>query len=162
MVKAANGLKMKKIKYQQHNKPFCFVYSFASTLFHIGRTIDAKKLANIADNFSGLPMIDQLKELCNYVRHNIKGIDCLSKKVILKNASIESFLLYCEQDSVLTIVIPEGNDGSVSHAFAVYDKIIFDSTQEYPLKCCKEMLDWICGKDGCKKIFMSQSFVLKK
>ena len=161
MSKTSNGSMMKKIKYQQHNKPFCFVYSFASALYHIGCAFVANKLANIANHFAGLPMVDQLKGLCNYARQNIKGIHCLPKKLNLKNATIESFLEHCEQDTVLTIVIPEGNDGSISHAFAVYDKLIFDSTQEYPLKCCKETVNWICGKDGCKKIFMSQSFVLK-
>ena len=95
-----------------------FIFICISSL-SIGCAFVAKKLANIADNFAGLPMVDQLKGLCNYARQNIKGIHCLPKKLNLKNPTIESFLTHCKHNTFLTIVIPEGNDGSISHAFAV-------------------------------------------
>ena len=57
-----------------------------------------------------------------------------------------------------TLVIPFGNDGSTGHAICVVDDLIFDSTQENALKLCRESLDWICGKYGCKDIYYANRF----
>ena len=50
-----------------------------------------------------------------------------------------------------TVVIPHGNDGSNNHAVVVIEDRIFDSTQAYALKLCRESLDWICGEKGMAK-----------
>ena len=57
-----------------------------------------------------------------------------------------------------TLVIPFRNDGSTGHAICVVDDLIFDSTQENALKLCRESLDWICGKHGCKDIYYAIRF----
>ena len=57
-----------------------------------------------------------------------------------------------------TLVIPSGNDGSTGHAVCVVDDLIFDSTQENALKLCRESLDWICWKHGCKDIYYANRF----
>ena len=67
-----------------------------------------------------------------------------------ENATKEDFML----------VIPEGKDGSINHAFTVADGYIFDSTQEYPMKLLVESINFICGNCGCEKIFKTRSFSL--
>ena len=57
-----------------------------------------------------------------------------------------------------TMVIPMGGDKSVGHAVCVVDDLIFDSTQKFALKLCKDSLDWICGEDGCKEIYSAIRF----
>ena len=57
-----------------------------------------------------------------------------------------------------TLVIPSGNDGSTGHAVCVVDDLIFDSTQENALKLCRESLDWICGRYGCKELYVAIRF----
>ena len=57
-----------------------------------------------------------------------------------------------------TLVVPTGNDGSTGHAVCVVDDLIFDSTQENALKLCRESLDWVCGRYGCKELYIAMRF----
>jgi pyrimidine operon attenuation protein/uracil phosphoribosyltransferase len=57
-----------------------------------------------------------------------------------------------------TVVIPHGNDGSNNHAIVVVDDIIFDTTQVYALRLCRESLDWICGEKGMASIDIAIRF----
>ena len=57
-----------------------------------------------------------------------------------------------------TLVVPIRNDGSTGHAISVVDDLIFDSTQENALKLCRESLDWVCGKYGCKELYIAIRF----
>jgi hypothetical protein len=57
-----------------------------------------------------------------------------------------------------TLVIPIGKDGSNNHAVVVIDDLIFDSTQEFALKLCRESLDWICGEGGIASINIAIRF----
>jgi hypothetical protein len=61
--------------------------------------------------------------------------------------------------SILTLVIPCGNDGSVSHNVVVMDDIIFsNATQSNAMKLCRESLDWIYGKCSIGGIKMAVYF----
>jgi hypothetical protein len=57
-----------------------------------------------------------------------------------------------------TLVIPLGCDGSVGHAVAVVDDLIFDSTQTKAMRLTKGSLDWICGKTGIQGIMEAIRF----
>ena len=57
-----------------------------------------------------------------------------------------------------TLVVPIGNDGSTGHAISIVDDLIFDSTKENALKLCRESLDWICGRYGCKELYIAMRF----
>ena len=54
-----------------------------------------------------------------------------------------------------TVVIPQGADGAISHAICVIDDLIFDTTQEYALKCTRNSLSWICncGSQGFEDVY---------
>ena len=58
-----------------------------------------------------------------------------------------------------TLVVPIGNDGSTGHAISVVDDFIFDSTQENVLILSRESLDWICGRKGCKELYVAMRFI---
>ena len=47
-----------------------------------------------------------------------------------------------------TIVVPLGNNGSISHAITVVDDLVFDSTQKYALTLSHKYFHWICGGLG--------------
>ena len=51
-----------------------------------------------------------------------------------------------------------GKDAGVNHAVCVVDDLIFDSTQHFALKLCRESFDWICGDGGCEGIYFAIHF----
>ena len=61
----------------------------------------------------------------------------------------------------LMMVIPQGNDGSISHAINITDGMIFDSTQKFPLIMSKLSFDFVCGECGCYQIYMTKVSLLK-
>ena len=87
--------------------------------------------------------------------------DCMAFNLRTKNKKIKHLSI---QDLIEiktrfpTLVIPYGKDGSNNHSFVVVDNLIFDSTQAYAMKLCRESLDWICGNDGIASIKVALHF----
>jgi hypothetical protein len=50
--------------------------------------------------------------------------------------------------SLLGVEVFVLQDRSTNHAIVVMDDLIFDFTQAYAIKLCRESLDWICGDLG--------------
>ena len=71
-----------------------------------------------------------------------------------KTKNITLSKLCQEVDSLPKLVIPQGKDGSINHAVAVVDDLIFDSTQSHAMKLKKESFDWICGSHGVQDLFI--------
>ena len=57
-----------------------------------------------------------------------------------------------------TVVVPYGKDGSNNHTIVVINDLIFDSTQAFAMKLCRESLDWICGDMGFDVIDVALRF----
>ena len=55
-------------------------------------------------------------------------------------------------------MIPQGKDGSINHAVAVVEDLIFDSTQSHAMKLKKESFDWIFGSCGVSQ--QNEDFVI--
>jgi hypothetical protein len=79
-----------------------------------------------------------------------------AKKRSIKKLSIQELL--DNGTRFPTVVVPYGRDGSSNHSFVVVDDLIFDSTQAFALKLCRQSLDWICGKDGIGSISVAMRF----
>jgi hypothetical protein len=60
----------------------------------------------------------------------------------------------------LTLVSPEGVDGSADHAVCVVDDIVFDARLSHALKLCDETLMWVCGPKGVSELGTVHRFCL--
>ena len=78
------------------------------------------------------------------------------KKNRIKKLSIEE--LINKKTRFPTVVVPLGKDGSNNHAIVVINDLIFDSTQAFAMKLCRESLDWICGDMGIDVIDVALRF----
>ena len=156
------------IQYQQGEKPLCFGKSLASALYYIDLKEAAGNINSIASHFSNLALDEACKDLQKYMKEHVPIVGIGQpyndnkwrsksghRKKNVKKITIEDLLKI--KIIYPNLVIPSGNDGSTGHAVCVVDDLIFDSTQENVLKLCRESLDWICGKKGCKDIYMLQS-----
>ena len=73
---------------------------------------------------------------------------------------VQEFIKFAGSQDLM-MVIPQGNDGSISHAVTITDGMIFDSTQKFPLTMSKLSFDFVCGECGCHQIYMTKSFFIK-
>jgi hypothetical protein len=163
--KAPENLLVRKvaIRYQQFDQNYCLLMGVASCLDYCGEEEAAVKLKDKAWQFENLTRdlaIRKLKEAM------LKFVPCIgdctlfnvrnAKKRTIKKLTIED--LISTKTRFPTVIIPLGNDGSYNHAVVVIDDIIFDSTQEFALKLCRESLDWICGEKGIASIYIGLRF----
>ena len=151
------------IRYQQFDRNLCLLMGVASCLHYCGLKEVAVTLSNEAMQFANLSRdlgITKLKETM------LKVVPCIgdctifnvrnAKKRTIKKLSIED--LITEKTRFPTIIIPLAKDGSINHAVVVIDDIIFDSTQAFALKLCRESLDWVCGEKGIASIHIGLRF----
>ena len=151
------------IRYQQFDRDQCLLMGVASCLYYCGEKEAAVTLSNEALQFENLTSDLAIKKLKGTMLKFVPCIgDCTvfnvrnAKKRAIKRLSIEE--LIATKTRFPTVIIPLGNDGSKNHAVVVIDDIIFDSTQEFALRLCRESLDWICGDKGIASIYIGLRF----
>jgi hypothetical protein len=151
-----------KVKYQQGDWNQCLFKATASALHYCGQTDAASYLSNVAPSVQYLPREQAILSLRDHmIKHvpEIGGVAAFNqhqKRRKTNRLTIDGLIE--SKTRFLTLVIPRANDGSASHAVVVVDDIIFDATQIWAIKLCKEGLDWICGECGMGDIEMALRF----
>ena len=82
------------------------------------------------------------------------------RKVNFDDMELKDFINKGEKEELI-LVIPQGNNGSINHAFTVCDGLIYSSTQQYPMVLLEESIHFICRNCGCKKYIKTGDFILK-
>ena len=148
--------------HQQHDNPYCLVYSLASALFYCGFDWQAAALTTKAEKISTMSFDDGLKEIREFMKEIVSliGIPTIFGKRTNSRGRRRQVI---EWDYVLnnvtpypTLVIPVLPDGSTSHAFCVVDDLIFDSSTQYALKLQWESVSWIFHGSPCRIYQMYQ------
>ena len=164
---APESLLVKEIfmKYPQHDLDHCLTKGMASCLFYCGERDVAQTLSRLGRQFVHLTKHVAIQ----YLRTKMKEmLPCIGDVLILTGKAkpkkkgdktgISIQQLIDDKTRFPTLVIPYGKDGSNNHAIVIVDDLIFDSTQLYPLKLCRESLDWICGVEGMAYIDVAIRF----
>ena len=94
-----------------------------------------------------------------YAKYNVRR---KSQRTVKWDGMTLSDLLKDDDHFLPRIVLLKGNDGSMNHAVTVVDDLIFDSTQKFALKKCKESFDWCCGDEGCGGVGPVMQFNCRK
>jgi hypothetical protein len=135
----------------------------ASALYYCGEEEASSHFEQMGGQFENLGKKSGLEKLKEMMREFVPCIGAgevfnikLGRKNTTRKLTIEDLIE--NRTRYPTIVIPYGKDGSGNHAFAVIDDLIFDSTQVFALKLCRESLDWICGPLGMAKIAVAFRF----
>ncbi len=151
------------IRYQQLDRDHCLLLGVASCLDYCGETEAAVKFSHQATQCENLTRDLAIKKLKDAMLQFLPCIgDCTifnvrnAKKRTIKKLSIED--LITRKTRFPTVILLLGNDGAYNHAVVVIDDIVFDSTQEFALKLCRESLDWICGDKGMASIYIGLRF----
>ena len=151
------------IQYQQGKNNYCLTYSMASALYYCGKKKESNLFSKFAEDIRKLDRHNQLQLFQDKMREIVPSIGTY-KKLNVRNAKNKKNLIsldqLCEEKSEFPmLVLPEGKDGSLSHAFCVVDDLIFDSTQTHALKLEKESIEWICSiNDGFERISEAYHF----
>lgn len=135
--------------YQQHNNPFCLVFSLASALFYCGFMERSSVLAHQAEIFCTMHFDEAMSRLKAFMldlvppigRPTLYGRRSIRQLQIVRPISWEE--IFEDLTPYPTIVIAVLPDGTISHAFCVVDDLIFDSMTPYALKLQKESVQWI-------------------
>jgi primase-polymerase (primpol)-like protein len=159
LAKTTKTGRQRKIRYPQGETEHCFMNSFASALHYLGKFEESRIVANKAKSISSMGLVDQLKHLVDMVTKKMPGISNKSKGCNLKDSSMVE-LLEAGRKEDLMIVVPKGNALATTHAVAICDGLIFDSTQEFPLELTEDSLNFVCGSTGFEKTYMSRSFTV--
>ncbi len=151
------------IRYQQLDRNHCLLLGVASCLDYCGETEAGVKFSHQAMQCENLTRDLAIKKLKDAMLQFLPCIgDCTifnvrnAKKRTIKKLSIED--LITRKTRFPTVILLLGNDGAYNHAVVVIDDIVFDSTQEFALKLCRESLDWICGDKGMASIYIGLRF----
>jgi hypothetical protein len=147
------------LKYPQHDLDHCLSKGMASCLFYCGEKEAAQKLSRVGSQFLHLTKpvaVAKLRDWMTLEVPSIGGCEILSRNAKAKKNDNKTGITITDlvetKTCFPTLVIPIGKDGSNNHAVVVIDDLIFDSTQEFALKLCRESLDWICGEGGIASI----------
>ena len=74
------------------------------------------------------------------------------KRTSKHRLDVESLTMGHDNAKDLHAVAPIGSDGSKSHAVAVVNGMIFDSSTTHAMLLCRNALDWCCNSvGGCVK-----------
>ena len=151
-----------KVRFQQRDQDHCFTKGMASCLSYCGQTEAAQIISQLGIRFVHMPKQTAIAEFKTTMEEKVPCIgtcevfnvkNSRGKKKVL---SVEDLIQ--NKTRFPTLVIPYGNDGSNNHAIVVIDDLIFDSTQPYAMKLCRESLDWICGEGGVASINIAMRF----
>ena len=153
------------LKYPQNDSDYCLTKGMASCLFYCGEKVAAEELSRLGSQFVYMTKpvaVEKLRERMKVLLPCIGDCEILSKNAKRKKNGNKKGMSITDlietKTSFPTLVIPHGEDGSNNHAIVVIDDLIFDSTQTYALKLCRESLDWICGPGGMASIDVAIRF----
>ena len=153
--------------YQQHNRPFCLIYSFASALFYCGFKKQAQNLAQQALAFASKDFDTQIEDLLSLLVNLVPWIagptlyGVRTNRHDRKKRFMTWEKLFSEFTIYPTIVIPILPNGACTHAFCIVDDLIFDSITSHALQLREESVKWIFnGSDS--KIYKAYKFETKK
>ena len=144
-------------EYQQNDNDYCLGYAVASAIKYMGYPEEAQWIVNEAPEWVEKPAREAIKLCATFIRENIPEMGnyrpynkARTKGAIFKMTVTE--FIARKDWKTLKIVRPVAEDGSMDHAIAVVDDIIFDARVNYALKLCEESLHIICGKGGMREI----------
>ena len=136
--------------YQQHNKPYCIIYSFASAVRYCGFNDPATYLHNCAPSFPTKDFDEQIAHLLSVtppILPLIGGATVYGERTSRrdhKKRVLDWETLFTDLTIYPTIVIPILREtGTCTHAFCVVDDLIFDSTTPCALKLGMDSVRWL-------------------
>ena len=136
--------------YQQHNNPYCIIYSFASAVRYCGFVEQAVWLHNSAPSFPTKDFDEQIAHLLSLTAPFlplIGGATFYGRRTNRhdrKKRVLDWETLFSDLTIYPTIVIPIlRENGQCTHAFCVVDDLIFDSTTPCALKLGMDSVRWL-------------------
>ena len=135
------------VAYPQGKRDHCLFLCLASALHYMGMEEEAEDLSEWAfkaSETSGSVGIQLLKSFMKASAPSIAiptifNVSHKKRKRPMNPKDLMNFTPYP------TVIIPQGADGSISHAVCVIDDLIFDTSQPYALKCSIGSMGWICN-----------------
>ena len=145
-------------RFIQREEPSCMKNAMASALYYLCEKKEAGKLLRLKLNGYQLP--EQIDLLCDYMNDRILsgklpylGTAVKQGKVKRGGARKQNKVKYVKLPASKllertplkfpTLVIPILEDGSAAHAAVAIDDLLFDSSQNHPIKLNQEGLDWL-------------------
>ncbi|CAJ1954285.1 unnamed protein product [Cylindrotheca closterium] len=145
-----NGARVKILRFVQGASNCCLGFLLANALHHLNFHEEADSLYRWSHELSKHNATVQFKKLSRWVQTLVKGVTCLSflesRKFDRLDGLLQCISLLREQD--LVVFVPQANDGTKTHAVTFCCGLIFDSTQQYPLRLSEESLKFIAGFAG--------------
>ena len=136
--------------YQQHNNPYCIIYSFASAVRYCGFVEQAVWLHNSAPSFPTKDFDEQIAHLLSLTAPFLPLIGgatfygSRTNRHDRKKRVLDWETLFSDLTIYPTIVIPIlRENGQCTHAFCVVDDLIFDSTTPCALKLGMDSVRWL-------------------
>ena len=140
------------VAFPQGEKDHCLFNCMASALYYVGFVEESRLIATAAQGTEKMSR----KEAVHFLRECMRtAVPTIGESAVFnanrgrgmrKNLSVND--LVGRRTPYPTLVIPQGGDGSVSHAVCVVDDLVFDSTQKKALKLTYQTMKWVCGKGG--------------
>ncbi|CAJ1947653.1 unnamed protein product [Cylindrotheca closterium] len=159
-----NGARVKILRFVQGASNCCLGFSLANALHHLNFHEEAYSLYRWSHELSEHNATVQFKKLSRWVQTSVKGVTCLSllesRKFDRLDGLLQCISLLREQD--LVVFVPQANDGTKTHAVTFCCGLIFDSTQQYPLRLSEESLKFIAGFAGFAGIWRARLFSFGK
>jgi hypothetical protein len=144
----------------------CLPYAVASCLNYMGHVREAQRVAAAAPDLIYLPgdvVIRRLRTIMQEVLPEVGQCRIFNKRHGQRRKTnvvlTVNDLVRCKTP-YLTLVSPEGVDGSADHAVCVVDDIVFDARLSHALKLCDETLMWVCGPKGVSELGTVHRFCL--
>ena len=148
------------IAFPQGDAKSCLFSSLASAFTHMGH----KKIANnLVANMGPLIEVDAMSQWQGLTKmlENVKDEKMYvakfnfprgKKRLPKHKLDVEKLTVDHENSLDVHAVALSGADGSASHAVAVVDGLIFDSSAKHAMMLNRSSLDWCCNcVDGCAK-----------
>ncbi|CAJ1947037.1 unnamed protein product [Cylindrotheca closterium] len=160
-----NGDQMKMLPYVKGNNNCCLGFSLANALHYLNFHKESWKLYQQSHDLSELDATAQFKWLLAWVQVSVEGVAPLSLKESKEHfdgmVGVTKCLKSLAQQE-LVVFVPKVKDGTNTHAVACTHGLIFDSTQKYPMKLCRDSLSFIAGSAGFGGIWRSRLFTFSK
>jgi len=152
--------------YQQHNKPYCLLYSFASALFYCGFREEAEMMKQKAEYIPQMEFFEAIDEVKSFMKNLVPVIGLATQYAKRTNGHSRKKRdltwdeLFTNLTPYPTIVIPVVPGQKPNHAFCVVDDLIFDSTTQFSLKLQYDSVLWLCNESD-SSIFLALRFKTK-
>ena len=134
------------IRYKQDRNEFCFVYALCNAVcYYFGNKKISNRLECFAKRMS--QSLDCYEDIEKVIKQNMDGhiVDILCQPGGTEGVSI--FDPLSEISNYVTLIVPQGKDGSCRHAVATVGRWAFESNQRYAQILSKDFLDWCVSTD---------------